>query len=188
MQSCFSRIWQTKIKKLRRDLSLNSNGVGVLQLHVLRKGSTETLDSLFVRLFSNYFPELCRTSGLLWKGFVGSCLSKRRDRATLGTHLIQGFGGVFCFLKEHTWGILCVFPWNQWKSFSLLLVVFTFWGLGCCSGFSPCCTKLFMCIQEGCGQNEKEEFQTSFPAFLKVFVKKQSGGTPTPLEFILLFS
>ena len=97
MESCFSRIWQTKSKKLRRDLPLNSNGVGVLVLHVLRKGSTVTLDSLFVKLFSNNFAELCRTSGLLWKGFVGSCLSTRRDKATFGTHLIQSFGGGFCF-------------------------------------------------------------------------------------------
>ena len=46
------------------------------------------------------FSELCRTSGLLWKGFVGSCLSKRQNKATLGTHLIQGFGGGLCFWRS----------------------------------------------------------------------------------------
>ena len=46
------------------------------------------------------FSEFCRTSGLLWKRFVGSCFSNRRDKATLGAHLIQVFGGDLCFWRS----------------------------------------------------------------------------------------
>ena len=35
---------------------------------------------------------------------------------------------------------------------------------------------MFICIQEGCGQNEKEQFQTSFPAVLKVIEDFKKGG------------
>ena len=111
---------------MREDLVLNSYGVGVLLVHVLRKGPIETLDSLFVKLLSIIFPELCRTSGLLGEGFVSSCSSKRRDKTTLEAFLIQSSLGGISFLEEHTRGILCVFPWNQGKTFSLLLVIFRF--------------------------------------------------------------
>ena len=85
---------------MREDLVLNSYGVGVLLVHVLRKGSTETLDILFVKLLSIIFPELCRTSGLLGEGFVSSCSSKRRDKTTLEAFLIQSSLGGFPFWRS----------------------------------------------------------------------------------------
>ena len=106
---------------MREDLVLNSYGVGVLLVHVLRKGPIQTLDSLFVKLLSIIFPELCRTSELLGEGFVSSCSSKRRDKTTLEAFLIQSCLGGISFLEEHTRGILCVFSWNQGKVFLFCL-------------------------------------------------------------------
>ena len=43
------------------------------------------------------FSEVCRD--FFWKGFVGSCLIKRRDESTFGTCFVQDFGEGLCFWR-----------------------------------------------------------------------------------------
>ena len=79
--------------------------------------------------------------------------------------LIQSFRGRFSFLGEQTWGILHVFPWNWERIVSFFSHHFGFWDVGCCSGFSPCHTKLFICIPEGCGENEQRSISNLISCF-----------------------
>ena len=159
-------------KSPKETLCLIPMASGFWTFKFLEKVSQRRWRAFLSRSFHLCLSELRRTPGLLWTVCLGSCTGNQRDKTSLDSHVISNFWGRFPCLEEHTWGITCVFPSNRGKNVSLLLAKFTFWCLGCCSGFNSCCAKLFICTQKGCGQKDKDDFQTLFPSFMKVLVKK----------------